>query len=1303
MRGIYFKKQVSLTALLALAVAVVLLAPAGAAAVGTGAPDTGVVPDGYFSSWDPGIPGGIPDLSETEPFVTLNAADYGSTAANNARSAINGAITAAGAKAAETGEIQVVALSEGVFYTSGTITLNKSKVALRGAGAGKTFIRGTDNWTSGECIIIGTQSTGPNWNGIAIYDLAEDAKLNDTSVKITTGAHGYKPGDILVIDRLADGDQNGGFDGSTEWAGDLTHSVRGSSSMYGPFSEAPATGRRFVKQYIEVAGVDDQDASVIHLKGKINIDFPITAEYTTSKKRLYPQVWNCGAADMQYIGLEDITMQKLNVGDGNNNNGINIERNAAYCWVKDVETDGRYRISKTQTWRGIHIEINGFRNVISGCYVHDTGVDGAGAQSYGIRIQGTDCLIENNICNNLCKPVLAVASGGGNVIAYNYVPNTETIPKYWMESAFDVSHGSYCHADLYEGNMGANIAVDTTHGNNGFNVIFRNYATGDNRDDPGTKMPLRAIMDNGKNNELASIGNVLWTPDGEIAKNPQSRLFAMPPDVIGADEIPAELKHNNDSVPAVYAFTYADSAVAGPDNVYRKFYRHMDFDYLTGGINYADPDNVEVLPDSLYTTTAPAFFEGYAWPWVDSAGETDAERVKTLPALARYERILSESPEYKSCGCCDKCICTCDHTDGTDLYCKGECDCFCGCGCSCACCVDVGEGGAFTNLDLGLDKAVSLGSTSWGATTSMSWGFRDGYAGGAQFLTEDFMKYDYLHIKLSEPFAGGDDAENVCVFVSTDTSPGSPNNLSQIVMMVGHADNYLSSPDQTLVTMDLRALKASGRITNRVHVFFLEWGGNGFDKIERVYLSNQHNGGDGFDDLILTYAKSASLGSTSWGATTSLSWGFRDAYAGSSPFLTDDFMNYDYLHIKLDAPFVGGDKAENVCVFVSTDTSPGSANNLGQLVLMVGHADNYLTSPDQTLITMDLRAIKASGKITNRAHIFFLEWGGAGFTKFDSVYLSNAPDGIVPGGAANGGGYYYSGAYVPTYAVAFVDWDGAHIADHTVKRGADAGAPADPSREGYVFTGWDGVYTNVTSDLVLTAVYEPIYVPVINSVGIYAAETSDIKEPVEFTLYLKGANIVTAELEFELDGGDILTFTELLALNGFMPIDAGGGPVKWTPLENGAIKGEATIVYTVGADSYGFTSESPEDAAKFIYEAGSIGVAGMRLTGVRLYGLEEPGGPARLLDAGIVGGGASTSVVIVYSKYDLNKDGAIDAIDLAVVALYCQFTAADEGWDDYVKTVDAFGGKITASMCDFNGDGVIDMLDLVELYLSYAG
>ena len=58
------------------------------------------------------------------------------------------------------------------------------------------------------------------------------------------------------------------------------------------------------------------------------------------------------------------------------------------------------------------------------------------------------------------------------------------------------------------------------------------------------------------------------------------------------------------------------------------------------------------------------------------------------------------------------------------------------------------------------------------------------------------------------------------------------------------------------------------------------------------------------------------------------------------------------------------------------------------------------------------------------------------------------------------------------YTVTFQDWDGTVLKTEQVEQGKSATAPATPVREGYTFTGWDKDFSNVQSDLTVTALYE---------------------------------------------------------------------------------------------------------------------------------------------------------------------------------------------------------------------------------------
>ena len=62
---------------------------------------------------------------------------------------------------------------------------------------------------------------------------------------------------------------------------------------------------------------------------------------------------------------------------------------------------------------------------------------------------------------------------------------------------------------------------------------------------------------------------------------------------------------------------------------------------------------------------------------------------------------------------------------------------------------------------------------------------------------------------------------------------------------------------------------------------------------------------------------------------------------------------------------------------------------------------------------------------------------------------------------------------VVTWTVTFVDGQGTTLATRTSIDGGSVTAPADPTRDGYVFNGWDTSFDNVTSNLTVTATWEP--------------------------------------------------------------------------------------------------------------------------------------------------------------------------------------------------------------------------------------
>jgi len=89
-----------------------------------------LIPFNIFSEFNPGIPGGIPNVYTIHTIIDPAVYGNGTT---DARAAINTAIQEAGDVATATNR-QVVYLPPGIYRISGYIRMNRSNVVLRGAG-----------------------------------------------------------------------------------------------------------------------------------------------------------------------------------------------------------------------------------------------------------------------------------------------------------------------------------------------------------------------------------------------------------------------------------------------------------------------------------------------------------------------------------------------------------------------------------------------------------------------------------------------------------------------------------------------------------------------------------------------------------------------------------------------------------------------------------------------------------------------------------------------------------------------------------------------------------------------------------------------------------------------------------------------------------------------------------------------------------------------------------------------------------------------------------------------------------------
>ena len=172
---------------------------------------------------------------------------------------------------------------------------------------------------------------------------------------------------------------------------------------------------------------------------------------------------------------------------------------------------------------------------------------------------------------------------------------------------------------------------------------------------------------------------------------------------------------------------------------------------------------------------------------------------------------------------------------------------------------------------------------------------------------------------------------------------------------------------------------------------------------------------------------------------------------------------------------------------------------------------------------------------------------------------------------------------LPTSAFAFVnftvefkDWDGSIISSNTVEQGMDAVEPDHPTRDGYEPDGWDIGFTNVQSDLVITAKYKLLetYSLTIN----YFFEDNGIAAQPYIATVLKGESFA-----YDVDSPEVAGFIPSQAnISGTLVDEDATFTVVYTP--------SGTTAYTVN-----YLTEDIDGMGYTLYDSELLSVRPARL------------------------------------------------------------------------------------------------------------
>ena len=585
--------------------------------------DTSILPADRATVWKPGLMavGGIPVRSTICATLTPRGAEQDDAAQ------IQGAINAC-----PTG--QVVQLAAGTFIiNSGNFVFINKAITLRGAGPGKTTLAKTNgakpfpqpaaNVKPSPLIFVGPAVFGSTTNDpagvVSSTELTTDAAKGAYTVTVASET-GFSPGQIVLLDEASNAAwQTDPLGRGQIWASPDWRVVwqKHNPALLDvddfPADAFPTTpnsaGSWFSRQNRPTAEVKE----IASVSGKtITFTTPIHISYRSSQAA---QLSRYEYSHLKYAGVEDL---KLIGGDGGNL----AFRWAAMCWAKNVEST---------VWIGEGFSIySSFRVELREFYAHDSAwiQPGGGSYAIGLSFGTSEVLIENGISVRANKIMVARSAGAGSVVGYNYMDMSYINSNGgWIETGINASHMVGPHHVLFEGNYGQNADSDDTHGNSIYHTFFRNSLRGiraafDNqaggRVDDATQWrngPKRCAGMMAYSYWMSFVGNVLGVPgkmDGWVYETTWTTSYKPAIWLLGWEKV-------------------MDTKVAATA------FRHGNFDYVTNTVKWDPSVNNHTLPNSLYLTQKPAFFDagsGYTWPWVDPVGET---KLYVLPAKARYD------------------------------------------------------------------------------------------------------------------------------------------------------------------------------------------------------------------------------------------------------------------------------------------------------------------------------------------------------------------------------------------------------------------------------------------------------------------------------------------------------------------------------------------------------------------------------------------------------------------------------------------------------------------------------------------
>lgn len=397
-------------------------------------------------------------------------------AAGSSSATINTAISNCAAAHTAPGDAGgIVVLNAGSYaLTTGISFVAKSNVTVRGAGADQTLITISAN---ANCYFQAAVCMEGNNSGFGkAGDTAPDNTASWTASSYTKGInqitltaiHGslgtLTVGDPMVIDQCIDGVS--GNTSSTGFGGCTTGSQADTGQVYNcNATNSNCTsndGPSGVERPNRVLG---QVVTVTNIAGNVVTFTPALEGYGWAAARSPEAFWT--SLPIFNNGLENLSIDFTGLGTGS---GVMVH-GCNNCWVKGIRSIYRTR---TGSERNQVMLLISNKVTISDSYFY--GSSSLHSEGYGVEFAGTsDCLVENNILQQMPSVLMQNSYASGCVVAYNFSINDANDASF-LFNAF--THHGPADNMLLEGNIGNGYRADIFHGSHTMNTTFRNYWNG---------------------------------------------------------------------------------------------------------------------------------------------------------------------------------------------------------------------------------------------------------------------------------------------------------------------------------------------------------------------------------------------------------------------------------------------------------------------------------------------------------------------------------------------------------------------------------------------------------------------------------------------------------------------------------------------------------------------------------------------------------------------------------------------------------------------------------------------------------